>query len=118
MRKISVIVLLMAMVIACSKKTSPSSSTPGETKSAKAVSFNTDVVTLIETKCTPCHVPSKGGFKTDLDNYDAAKRYIDDIITRIQLPSSDPKYMPFKHQALRSDEIAVFKDWKTGGFAR
>ena len=86
--------------------------------SAKTVFYDTDVKNLVETKCTPCHVPSKGGKKAALDTYDDASKYIDDIIRRIELNPGEKGFMPFKHPNLSAEEISIFKTWKAEGLTR
>jgi hypothetical protein len=57
----------------------------------------------------------RGGRKADLDNFDAVKKYIADIITRIELKPEDKGFMPFKHEKLTDKEIAAFKAWAKSG---
>ena len=114
--------VVVLVVYACSKKTVPSG-TPNSAAPAKAqptenvpkVSYVSNIRPLIEAKCTPCHIPSRGGFKTAFDNYNAAKSYIRDMITRVQLSSSDPKYMPFKKPPLSKSDIDLLINWQKGG---
>ena len=48
-----------------------------------------------------------------LNTYAAAKENITDILTRVQLPSEDIKFMPFKGKraALTNQELELFKNW-------
>jgi hypothetical protein len=77
--------------------------------------YNTDVQPLVEAKCSPCHIPSKGGNKEDLHTYTSVKEHIDDIIRRVQLNPGDKGYMPLKHPKLSDSAIKVFKSWKANG---
>lgn len=79
-----------------------------------AAMYLSDIKPLMETKCAPCHIPEKGGFKTSFANYDSAAKYIDAMIVRVQLDPSDPKYMPFrsKRPAVSPEELTVMKNWK------
>jgi hypothetical protein len=71
---------------------------------------------LIAEKCSPCHIPSKGGNKKPYDNYANVKSDIDEIIRRIELNPADKGFMPFKKpQKLAADTIAVFKSFKVHG---
>ena len=71
---------------------------------------------VIADKCSPCHIPSKGGNKKAFDNYANVKSDIDEIIRRIELNPTDKGFMPFKKtQKLAADTIAVFKSFKEGG---
>ena len=118
MKKFSTLVLITALVIivSCSKKTTPTQDKATATVPEKpATTYVANIKSLIETKCSPCHIPSGGGRKAALDNYGAAKTYIDEIITRIKLNPADRGFMPFKHEKLSQEEIAVFVNWKDGG---
>jgi mono/diheme cytochrome c family protein len=106
------IVLSSVIVFSCTKKASP-----GKTEAAKApaVTYAGNVKALVQAKCTPCHIPAEGGRKAALDNYEAVKKYIDDMITRVQLAPTEKGYMPFKKPALSAEEIALLKSWKDAG---
>ena len=77
--------------------------------------YETDMKALIVSKCSPCHIPAKGGNKKSYDNYANVKEDIDQIIQRIQLEPGARGYMPFKKPKLNDSTIAVFKQWKTDG---
>ena len=123
MKKLIAFSVLVAIIFiaSCSKKTSSGKTMESaKTKAPKPVekmtTYTSDIKTFIQAKCTPCHVPSQGGFKTDFDNYEAAKRNIDEMIIRIQLTKDDPKFMPFKKlHEVTTDEIATLKKWKEAG---
>jgi len=76
--------------------------------------YLSDIQPLMETKCAPCHIPAKGGFKTSFDNYDSAAKYIEAMIVRVQLDSADPRYMPFRHKraAITETELNAMKAWR------
>ena len=121
MKKLFILSALVVTVVAisCAKKTVPAK-TDGTliTPPKPAVTYASNIKTLIQTKCTPCHIPANGGFKTPFDTYDAAKKYIDDMIRRIQLNPTDKDYMPFKFPKLAEEEVAVFKKWKEDGLVQ
>lgn len=106
--------LLTCMVVllfaACSKK-----STSGKSVKEEPTVYAANVLPLIQVKCTPCHLPSKGGFKADFENYTSAIKYGTDMLTRIQLNPGERGFMPFKHEKLSADEITIFKKWVAGG---
>lgn len=80
------------------------------------LTFATDLKAVIETNCTPCHIPAKGGNKKAYDNYANVKTDIDEMIRRIELEPTVRGFMPFKKTEKLSDStIAVFKQWKTDG---
>jgi hypothetical protein len=43
--------------------------------------------------------------------------HVDELLTRVQLPQDNIKFMPFKNkkEPLSDSLIAVIKDWKEGG---
>lgn len=86
-------------------------------KAGKKLSYAADVQPLIATKCTPCHIPDKGGKVEALNNYTAVKDHIDEILRRIQLNPGEKGYMPMKKPKLSDSAIAVFKQWKSTGLA-
>lgn len=102
--------LSVLMLIACSKK-----SAPGKAAKVKTTSYTADVLPLVQLKCTPCHLPSKGGFKANFETYESAKKYAADMVARIQLNPGDRGFMPFKHPKLAEEEISVFKKWVSDG---
>ncbi len=111
MKKAPFIIILAVAIIfaACSKKSNPGKSV------VKATTYTTDIVPLLQAKCTPCHLPTKGGFKADFENYESAKKYGDDMLARVQLNPGEKGFMPFKHAKLSEEEIAVFKKWVNDG---
>ena len=112
-------ILMFVVFVACSPKTAPTTtSTPTtEPDSPKmmATTFSGEVHPLILSKCSPCHLPSKGGFKANFEIYESAKKYGADMVMRIQLNPTDKGFMPFKHDKLSPDEIDVFKKWVADG---
>lgn len=81
-----------------------------------ALNYESNVRTMIESNCTPCHIPSKGGNKKAYDNFANVKADIDEIIRRVELNPGDRGFMPFRKPAKLSDStIAVFKKWKADG---
>lgn len=95
-----------------SKKAAASSS---NTATTPTVSYAVNVKSIVEAHCSPCHIPSKGGNKKALDNYDNLKGSIDDVLHRIQLNPTDRGFMPFKNPKLDDSTIAVFKQWHDTG---
>lgn len=76
------------------------------------VSYATDIAPIITRSCSPCHFPAEGK-KEPLNTYEAVKDHVSDILTRVQLPVTDMKYMPFKGKKapLTEAEIQLMKDW-------
>jgi uncharacterized membrane protein len=89
---------------------------PAEIPSVAKSTYTNTVSALITDKCSPCHIPARGGFKKAYDNYSNVKTDIDEMIRRIELNPTDKGFMPFKKTAKLSDSaIIVFKQWKTDG---
>jgi hypothetical protein len=80
------------------------------------VTYEKDIKPLMLNHCTPCHFPEKGKKKM-LDTYVATKDNISEILTRIQLPADDERFMPFRSKMppLSADQIQLFKDWAKQG---
>jgi len=104
------VIALATLLYNCSgsKKATASSTPPAST-------YETNVKTVIEANCSPCHIPVKGGNKKAYDDFANVKADIDDIIRRIELNPGDRGFMPFKHSKLSDSTITVFKKWKTDG---
>ncbi|MFI5129167.1 MAG: hypothetical protein ACHQFX_04220 [Chitinophagales bacterium] len=78
------------------------------------LTYNTNLKTVIETSCSPCHIAGKGN-KKPFDNYANVKTDIDEMIRRIELKPEDKGFMPFKNPKLPDATIAIFKQWKADG---
>ena len=82
---------------------------------AKAVplTWRFDISPIIAVHCSPCHFPTTGK-KLPLDSYEALTKNIDEVLFRVQLPQTDPKFMPFKakKEPLSDSLIQVIKLWK------
>lgn len=79
------------------------------------LTYDVNVMAIINEKCTPCHIPDKGGRVKPLNTFEAVRIEIDEIVRRIELAPTDKGFMPFKHDKLSDSTIAVFKQWKTDG---
>lgn len=79
-------------------------------------SFNDDVLPIFTASCTPCHSNPEGKH-IYLNDYTVVVKNIDDILTRVQLPTTDDKFMPFKSKKapLTEEQIKLIKDWKLSG---
>lgn len=108
------IIFFLLVFAACAKKATPTQSTT-EPPKAKATSFVADVQPLIQMKCAPCHLPSKGGNKASFETYAGAQKFAADMVARIERNPGDRGFMPFKQPKLSTDEIAVFKKWVSDG---
>jgi len=81
----------------------------------KPTVFNTNVLPLIQSKCSPCHLPSQRGNKADFENYSSAVKYGAEMVSRVELNPGQRGFMPFKHEKLPAQEIEIFKKWVAGG---
>ncbi len=86
-------------------------------KTAKVplLTYEANVQQLVTEKCSPCHIPAKGGNKLALDNFEAVMANIDPIIERISMKPGEKGYMPFKRPKLSDSTINVIKQWKVDG---
>lgn len=123
MKKNIIIATVLAIFVfaACSKKTNPSKTTETavvtEAAPAKpaATSYSSAVQSLVQAKCSPCHIPSKGGNKLNIENYEIAKKNIADIIARVEKNPNEMGFMPMRNAKLSEEEIGVFKKWLADG---
>lgn len=117
--KSSLTLLAIVFFVACSQKTAPTASPePKKEYDGPRVTYNDDIVPLMQRSCSPCHYPAKSGRKEPLDNYAAVKDHAAEILERVQLPETSLKFMPYekKRQPLSAEEIELFKNWARGGF--
>jgi hypothetical protein len=117
----SLTLLTIVFFVACSQKTAPTAHTPPMADSeydGPRVTYQADIVPLMQRSCSPCHYPEKSGRKEPLDNYAAVKDHALEILERVQLPQSSLKFMPYekKKQPLSAEEVELFKNWARGGF--
>lgn len=80
--------------------------------SAHKLNYEANIKTLITDKCSPCHIPARGGNKKAFDTYEAAKENIDSMVSRIERSPGEKGFMPFKKSKLSDSAIAVFKQWR------
>lgn len=80
-----------------------------------AVTYHSNMESVIASNCSPCHFPSKGGNKTPFDSYEAAKKNLDSMIVRIQLNPTDKGFMPFRRPKLSDSTINLFRQWRDSG---
>jgi len=92
----------------CSSSKKAASSTPA------AITYEKNIMPVISTSCSPCHIPGKGN-KKPLDTYAAASTTVDDIITRIQKNPGEKGFMPAMHPKLPDSTINAFVAWKQNG---
>jgi hypothetical protein len=106
---------LLALIVASVTVFSYCSASKRAAAKVPLLTYEANIQQLVTEKCTPCHIPSKGGNKMPLDNYDAVKNNIDSVIARISKMPGEKGFMPFKHAKLSDSTINVFKQWKTDG---
>lgn len=113
MRKIS-ITLLLLIAVCLFQFCSSSKKSTAKAPVAVAVNYQTNIQSIIQGSCSPCHIAGKGN-KKSLDNYVAAKETIDDIIERIKKNSGEHGFMPLKNPKLSDTAITAFVEWKKAG---
>lgn len=99
----------------CSRKTAPAAEADYD---GPTISYAADIAPIMKRSCSPCHYPDQGGKKASLHNYGSLKNMIREVVTRVQLPEDDDKFMPFKHkrESLSTEEIEMLKNWAKGNF--
>lgn len=88
----------------------------GKKMAAPTYAYDADIAPILMSHCSPCHFPPQGQ-KLPLNSYKAVHDNIDFILSRVQLPHEDPKFMPFKmkKEPLSDSLIMVLKVWKEAG---
>lgn len=109
------VLALASMVLTYCGPSKKSTGTTSTESSKPKTTYAANVSTIIMSDCVPCHIPAKGGNKRSYDNYANVKADIDEIIRRIELNPGDRGFMPFKHDKLPAEKIAVFKQFKADG---
>jgi cytochrome c553 len=123
MKKQVVFLMACAMILfaGCSKKTALDQPKvevmPPKVEAPKvmATTFAANIQPLVLAKCAPCHTPSKAGNKADLENYISAKAYAADMVKRVEMNPTDRGFMPFRHDKLADEDIALLKKWVSDG---
>lgn len=93
-----------------------SSSKKTASAAATTLSFNKDVMPIMQESCSPCHFPPDGN-KEPLNTLESVKTNIDHVIERVKLPKEDRRFMPMmsKKPALTTEQIALLEKWKAEG---
>jgi hypothetical protein len=78
------------------------------------MTFDAHVLPIINTECSPCHIPGKGN-KTPYVTAASVRTDIDDIIHRIGMQPGEKGFMPMRHPRLSDSAINVFVQWKADG---
>ncbi len=97
------ILIVITVFAACTKKASPAKNMP--------TTYTSDIMPLIQAKCSPCHLPSKGGNKANFENYESAKKYGAEMLDRVMIAPGQRGFMPKNHDKLTDTEIALIKKW-------
>lgn len=105
--------MVVVLIAACSKK---STSAKSVAEKPIATVYTTNVLPVLQMHCTPCHFPTKGGFKANFENYESAVKFGPDMLIRIQLNPGERGFMPFKGTTkLAAEDIAIIKKWVDEG---
>ncbi|HET7896285.1 MAG TPA: cytochrome c [Flavisolibacter sp.] len=109
-------ILLFVLVAVVTAFQFCSSSKKAASAETSKITYAHNIQPLIQTNCTPCHIPPQGRAKA-LNSYDAVKSHADEIITRIKKDPSEKGFMPAKHPKLSDSTISIFEKWKESGLA-
>lgn len=112
MKYIFTAVVFASLIVfaSCAKKTAAAAAAK-----PKATSYTADVLPLFQAKCSPCHLPSKGGNKTNFENHASASKFGAAMVSRVMLNPGERGFMPMRGQKLPENEIALLKKWVDGG---
>jgi hypothetical protein len=82
-------------------------------KTPTVLSYNKDIMPIMQASCTPCHFPPEGR-KQALNTYADVKANIAEIINRVKLPKSDTKFMPWKNKKppLSDSLVNILVEWQ------
>jgi len=118
MKQLFAAITLVTFIIfaSCAKKTAPAGST-AEAPKPKSTSYTTDVLPLLQARCTPCHFPSKGGNKANFETYATASKFGAAMLERIQKNPGERGFMPMRNPKLSEADITTIKKWVEGGLA-
>ncbi len=109
MKKNIFVLTLIAFTVfaACTKKASPAKN--------KLTTYTTDIAPLMQAKCSPCHLPSKGGNKDNFENYENAKKHGAEMLERVIKNPGERGFMPKMNPKLSEEEISVIRKWIDDG---
>ncbi len=112
MKKIKIALIMLPFVVVLMNCSSTKKGAEYTTVKKK-LSYNKDIKPIIETSCTPCHIPPQGK-KEPLENYIHVKENIGSIIERVKLPQENRKFMPPRNKkpALTDAQVAVLVKWE------
>jgi len=117
MKKLFLPSILIVALIFSNCSSSKKSTAPAPTPVAPGsvtVTYDANVLPIIESHCAPCHISGKGK-KAPLNHYDVASSKIDGMIRRISLQKGQFGFMPRNHDRLSDSLIQVFIDWRAQG---
>ena len=106
---------LLALIVSVVTIFSYCSSSKKAVAKVPLLTYEANIQQLITDKCSPCHIPAKGGNKLALDNFEAVKTHIDPVIDRISRQPHEKGFMPLRKPRLSDSTINVFKQWKGDG---
>lgn len=109
MKKNLFLLTLLGVVIfgACTKKASPAK--------VRLMTYTSDIAPLMQAKCGPCHLPSKGGNKDNFENYENAKAHGAEMLERVTKNPEERGFMPKMNPKLSEAEITVIRKWIDAG---
>lgn len=78
-----------------------------------ALSFEKDIMPIMQASCTPCHFPPDGR-KKPLNTYETVKADIADVIARVKLQPTERGFMPFqsKKPPLSDSLVNILVEWQ------
>lgn len=108
---LALIIVVIAILQSCYSNTVDDIS--AGTVVTDTISYEGQVRTIIETRCTGCHSPNGRASSAPLNNYQQVTRSIDRIVDLIQRPAGDPFRMP--PNGMPNTEINTIIEWRNNG---
>lgn len=113
MKKLSVFAFVLIAAIVFSYC---SSSKKATVQTVAKITYQANVIPVLQANCAPCHFPDKGGRKKPLDSYASVVAQYDDAMRRVQLNPTERGFMPDRKPNKISDSaLAILKQWKVDG---
>lgn len=110
---LALIIVVIAILWSCDSNTFDDISSG--TVVTDSISYEGQVKTIIEARCTFCHSPSGRASSVPFNNYEQVTRSIDRIVDLIQRPAGDPARMP--PNGMPITEINTIIEWRNKGLS-
>lgn len=110
---LTIVALIFIVLWSCDSNTFEDISAGTPIEATDTISYEGQVRTIIEARCTFCHSPSGRASSVPFNNYQQVTRSIDRIVDLIQRPAGDPARMP--PNGMPATEINTIIEWRNRG---